>query len=304
MRACVEAPGTMQPFLLPHLCFPSVFSFLIVFISLVSSGLLAVLANVAFGRLEVKRAILAAGGLDLILCHTRSDKDAPLTREWALFAVRNMCEDFVEAQVRGCWVALREAKRGDSRPPLYSTLAWILHSAFCLTSSWAFDRWRCDECVRRLRSIAARLARTRPASLAPRRSERRSSAPARARAPLRTRALPAPCCRTPSASFSSSRRWTTRCCNRPAYLSKWTGRRASCAPCGTLKPGNSSCIATLPSLPSCCYLPGTALGAPLHAAALALIGACSPLIDGICDLAAASRANAPFETTSRKGPPF
>lgn len=56
------------------------------------SDLLAVLGNAAHGRQPVQEAIAALGGVELILAQCQVDKESPLAREWALWAVRNVCE--------------------------------------------------------------------------------------------------------------------------------------------------------------------------------------------------------------------
>ena len=43
--------------------------------------------------------VLEAGVLPLILESTKSDHSAPMAREWALMAIRNLCEGNLVAQV-------------------------------------------------------------------------------------------------------------------------------------------------------------------------------------------------------------
>lgn len=43
--------------------------------------------------------VLEAGVLPLILESTKSDHSAPMAREWALMAIRNLCEGNLDAQV-------------------------------------------------------------------------------------------------------------------------------------------------------------------------------------------------------------
>lgn len=57
------------------------------------------LANALFNRGPVHKQVLASGQLPSILSHCQSDHDAPMAREWALLAIRNICEGDAEAQV-------------------------------------------------------------------------------------------------------------------------------------------------------------------------------------------------------------
>lgn len=62
------------------------------------SDLLAVLANAAHGRTEVQAEVGRLGGVELVLAQCQLDRQSPLAREWALWAVRNLCEGNPEAQ--------------------------------------------------------------------------------------------------------------------------------------------------------------------------------------------------------------
>ena len=56
------------------------------------SDLLAVLANAAHKRPAVQAAMQSCGGVELVLAQCQVDDKSPLAREWALWAVRNLCE--------------------------------------------------------------------------------------------------------------------------------------------------------------------------------------------------------------------
>lgn len=56
------------------------------------SDLLAVLANAAHKRPAVQAGVTACGGVELVLAQCQVDEKSPLAREWALWAVRNLCE--------------------------------------------------------------------------------------------------------------------------------------------------------------------------------------------------------------------
>jgi hypothetical protein len=61
----------------------------------------AALANAAARRQAVAAEVSALGGVELVLSQALPDPESPLSREWALWAVRNLCEGSQEAQV--CW---------------------------------------------------------------------------------------------------------------------------------------------------------------------------------------------------------
>ncbi|KAL4444556.1 hypothetical protein ABPG77_002373 [Micractinium sp. CCAP 211/92] len=61
------------------------------------SDLLAVLANAAHGR-RCQDEVGRLGGVELVLAQCQLDRQSPLAREWALWAVRNLCEGNPEAQ--------------------------------------------------------------------------------------------------------------------------------------------------------------------------------------------------------------
>jgi hypothetical protein len=54
---------------------------------------IAVLSNLVFEQRAVQDAVLAGGGVELLLNNCNLDDTAPMAREWALWAVRNMCQD-------------------------------------------------------------------------------------------------------------------------------------------------------------------------------------------------------------------
>ncbi|KAL6777727.1 CGL115 [Auxenochlorella protothecoides x Auxenochlorella symbiontica] len=64
----------------------------------IKTDVLAALANSLYQRKAVQEAVLDSGKLILILTHCQSDHDAPMAREWALLAVRNICEGNLRAQ--------------------------------------------------------------------------------------------------------------------------------------------------------------------------------------------------------------
>lgn len=64
----------------------------------IRASLIQLLANFAYKCREVQDALRISGALPLILNGCRSDDNNPLVREWAVFAVRNICEDNDENQ--------------------------------------------------------------------------------------------------------------------------------------------------------------------------------------------------------------
>lgn len=48
----------------------------------------------------MKAAVQAVGGVELVLSQCQMDREAPLAREWGLWAIRNLCEGNEAAQVR------------------------------------------------------------------------------------------------------------------------------------------------------------------------------------------------------------
>lgn len=62
------------------------------------ASLIQLLANLAYKCREVQDELRNMGALPLILNGCRSDDNNPLVREWAIFAVRNICEDNDENQ--------------------------------------------------------------------------------------------------------------------------------------------------------------------------------------------------------------
>ncbi|CAD7702377.1 unnamed protein product [Ostreobium quekettii] len=62
------------------------------------TDVVAVLANSMYRRPEVQRAVMGLGGLPLLLNQCRLDDASPMVNEWALWAVRNMCEGSAEAR--------------------------------------------------------------------------------------------------------------------------------------------------------------------------------------------------------------
>lgn len=62
------------------------------------SDVLAVLSNMCFQQRPVQDAVLAGGGIELLLSNCTLDDSSPLAREWALWAIRNMCEGNAQVQ--------------------------------------------------------------------------------------------------------------------------------------------------------------------------------------------------------------
>jgi len=62
------------------------------------ASILAILGNACYGRKYFQDAVASRGGVDLLLSQCRGDMSSPLSREWALWAVRNLCEGNPEAQ--------------------------------------------------------------------------------------------------------------------------------------------------------------------------------------------------------------
>lgn len=63
------------------------------------ADLLAVIGNLAHGHTASQNAI-AATGLELVLAQSHFSVTEPVAREWALWAVRNLCEGNAESQER------------------------------------------------------------------------------------------------------------------------------------------------------------------------------------------------------------
>jgi ataxin-10 len=62
------------------------------------SDVLSVIANASHKRPHVQAAVSACGGVELVLAQCQVDEKSPLAREWALWAVRNLCEGSEEAR--------------------------------------------------------------------------------------------------------------------------------------------------------------------------------------------------------------
>lgn len=62
------------------------------------SDILAAIANLAHKRPRVQAAVSACGGVELVLSQCQVDETSPLAREWALWAVRNLCEGSEDAR--------------------------------------------------------------------------------------------------------------------------------------------------------------------------------------------------------------
>lgn len=55
----------------------------------------------SYPALLVQAEVQAVGGVELVLAQCQLDRNSPLAREWALWAVRNLCEGNPAAQVSG-----------------------------------------------------------------------------------------------------------------------------------------------------------------------------------------------------------
>jgi len=72
------------------------------------SDVLSIIANASHRRTRVQEYIIQMNGVMMILHHLQADPDSPLSREWALYAVRNLCEGSAEARD-----AIQELQRVD-----------------------------------------------------------------------------------------------------------------------------------------------------------------------------------------------
>jgi len=57
-----------------------------------------VIANAAYKRPEIQAAVAGLGGVELVLAQCQVDEKSPLSREWGLWAVRNLCEGSAAAR--------------------------------------------------------------------------------------------------------------------------------------------------------------------------------------------------------------
>jgi ataxin-10 len=57
-----------------------------------------VIANMSHRRKDIQELIHGTGGVFLILNYCQADISSPLAREWALWAIRNICEGSKEAR--------------------------------------------------------------------------------------------------------------------------------------------------------------------------------------------------------------
>eukprot|EP00890_Picochlorum_soloecismus_P004557 jgi/Picsp_1/5101/NSC_02464-R1_protein len=62
------------------------------------SDIISVIANMSHRRKDIQALIHGTGGVYLILNHCQADVSSPLAREWALWAIRNICEGSKEAR--------------------------------------------------------------------------------------------------------------------------------------------------------------------------------------------------------------
>ncbi|GMH42401.1 hypothetical protein BSKO_10320 [Bryopsis sp. KO-2023] len=67
------------------------------------TDIVAILSNVVFRRPGIQNMVLKLEGVPLLLNQCQVDDVSPLVREWAVWAIRNLCEDNLEIQnmVRG-----------------------------------------------------------------------------------------------------------------------------------------------------------------------------------------------------------
>ncbi|KAK9822150.1 hypothetical protein WJX74_011016 [Apatococcus lobatus] len=62
------------------------------------SDLVAVIANLVYNQRSLQDAVKASEGVELLLSQCQIDSESPLVREWALWAIRNLCEGNLEIQ--------------------------------------------------------------------------------------------------------------------------------------------------------------------------------------------------------------
>lgn len=62
------------------------------------TDIVAILSNIVFRRRKVQNLVLKLGGVHLLLNQCQFDDGSPLVREWAVWAIRNLCEDNTEIQ--------------------------------------------------------------------------------------------------------------------------------------------------------------------------------------------------------------
>lgn len=79
------------------------------------ADVLAVLSNLLLGGREVQDALMASGGIELLLTNCNLDESSPMAREWALWGIRNACKD--NAAVQG-YVAQFQAVDAVQSPEL------------------------------------------------------------------------------------------------------------------------------------------------------------------------------------------
>jgi ataxin-10 len=79
------------------------------------ADVLAVLSNLLLGGQQVQDALMASGGIELLLNNTNLDESSPMAREWALWGIRNACKD--NAGVQG-YVAQFQAVDAVQSPEL------------------------------------------------------------------------------------------------------------------------------------------------------------------------------------------
>lgn len=56
------------------------------------ADVVAVLSNLVYNQKTIQDTVMAAGGIELLLSNCVVDEASPLAREYALWAIRNMCE--------------------------------------------------------------------------------------------------------------------------------------------------------------------------------------------------------------------
>lgn len=75
------------------------------------SDILSVIANACYRRKRVQEHVVELHGIMVILNHLQGNSGSPLAREWALWAVRNLCETSAEARQ-----AIQELQKIDDAP--------------------------------------------------------------------------------------------------------------------------------------------------------------------------------------------
>ncbi|KAJ3130255.1 hypothetical protein HK098_004302 [Nowakowskiella sp. JEL0407] len=88
----------------------------------VKTDILRVISNLSHQSVEIQNEVRVLGGIPLILNHCRHDAANPFIREYAIFAIRNLCENNLENQRL---IASMEAKGVEQDPELENVNAYL-----------------------------------------------------------------------------------------------------------------------------------------------------------------------------------